>query len=389
MTLPYALTTVQLKARRRDRFENPAIHSNQIIKPESRIPPGSWVKVVDGEQRWVGYAHYNGHARVALRMLEHDQNQAPSAEWFLARLQRAHALRLALDIPSQCNAYRWVHAEGDCLSGLVIDRFDQLLVTQYYSAGMFKMRAWIQSALDQLLPNAKHYAFADRHIGKQESFDCPSSETPEAVQVLEHGLHFLAAPGAGHKTGFFADQRDNRKYLASLCKDAKVLDLCCNSGGFAIYAKALGHAREVLGVDLDPQVLSLAARNAALNQATIDWRAGNLFDVVPSLSAQYDVVILDPAKMTRSAEGVEHALRTYFAMNKLALSVLKPGGWLLSCSCTGWVSEADFIDVLRQAAAACQRSLQLVRIGGAGADHPILAQAPEGRYLKAIFARVV
>ena len=209
--------------------------------------------------------------------------------------------------------------------------------------------------------------------------------------VTELGLKFYAAPGAGHKTGFFADQRDNRALFAELCQGANVLDVCCNSGGFAIYAKAKGGAAHATGIDLDPEVLELAQKNADLNNVAIDWQSADLFEFLarPACIKGFDVVVLDPAKQTRSVDKLEEALRRYFAMNKLAIAAVKPGGWLLSCSCTGLVDELDFIDMLRAAATAAQRSLQIVRVAGAGCDHPVMAHAPESRYLKAVYARVL
>jgi 23S rRNA (cytosine1962-C5)-methyltransferase len=170
------------------------------------------------------------------------------------------------------------------------------------------------------------------------------------------------------------------------------LDLCCNSGGFAIYAAAKGHATEVTGVDVDESAIELAKHNAKLNKVSIRFVQADLFpwlrDVLPN-GERFDVVILDPAKLTRDRDTIDDALRKYHDMNKLALMAVKPGGLFLTCSCTGLVHEPDFLEMLRRAAWQAQRTLQILKISGAGGDHPFLVHVPEGRYLKAVFCRVL
>jgi 23S rRNA (cytosine1962-C5)-methyltransferase len=205
-------------------------------------------------------------------------------------------------------------------------------------------------------------------------------------------VKFHAAPGNKHKTGFFADQRDNRKALAEFCAGARVLDLCCNSGGFGIYAKTLGGAGEVVGVDLDEEILQTAEQNARLNKVKLRFIQADMFawlrDIAVGSRERYDVVVLDPAKMTRDREQVIPALKKYLDMNKLAMGALKPGGIFLTCSCTGLVSEEQFLDMLRRAAFYANRTLQVLKVTGAGPDHPWQAHVPESRYLKAAFCRV-
>ncbi len=170
-----------------------------------------------------------------------------------------------------------------------------------------------------------------------------------------------------------------------------MLDICCNSGGFAIYAKARGGATEVTGIDLDEEILEIARKNAHLNKVDVKFVQSDLFPFLRD-SAQrgdgWDVVILDPAKLTRDREQVIPALKKYLDMNKLAMSVVKPGGILLTCSCTGLVSEEQFLDMIRRAAFYAGRTVQILKVSGAGGDHPFMAHAQESRYLKAVFCRV-
>ena len=227
---------------------------------------------------------------------------------------------------------------------------------------------------------------------KQESFDFRSPEPPAPSVITENGLKFSASPGSGHKTGFFADQRDNREYLTRFTQGKRVLDICCNSGGFAIYAKARGGAEEVIAIDLDEEILEIANKNAYLNNARIKFIQSDLFPYLRDAAAageQFDVVILDPAKLTRDREQVIAALKKYNDMNKLAMQVVKPGGILLTCSCTGLVSEEEFLDMIRRAAFYAGRSVQVLKVSGAGGDHPFMAHVKESRYLKAAFLRVL
>ncbi|MBS0461500.1 MAG: class I SAM-dependent rRNA methyltransferase, partial [Proteobacteria bacterium] len=346
----------------------------------------------DNTGDWVGRGFYNGHSRITLRVLTHDANEPIDAAWFGRRIARAVTLRRdVLKLDQVSDAWRVVHAEGDGLSGLVVDRYADLLVVEFFSAGMFRHREWIFEALREQFPGCRFYAYAEDHVQKQESFDHRAPDAPAPAVITEYGVKFRASPGSGHKTGFFADQRDNREWFSRHVNGARVLDLCCNSGGFGIYAKARGHADEVIGLDLDEEILAIAKKNAKLNGADVKFIQADLFPWLRDAAAsseQFDAVILDPAKMTRDREQIIPALKKYLDMNKLALSVVKPGGLFLSCSCTGLVSEEQFLDMLRRAAFYAGRSLQVLKVSGAGADHPFMANVPESRYLKAAFCRV-
>jgi len=382
---------VHLKIERRS--NHPWIFQKMVEKPDPRPKPGSIVDIFDREGTFAGRGFYNGHSRIALRVLTADPDEAVDEAFFARKIARAVQLRRdVLKLDAVTDAYRVVHSEGDGLSGLVVDRFAGTLVIEFFSAGMFKQRDLIRRVLLEHFPDAQTYLFAEDHVQKQESFDFAHPPAPKPGVIVEHGVKFQAAPGSKHKTGFFADQRDNRRQLADFCAGARVLDLCCNSGGFGIYAKTLGGADEVVGVDLDEVVLGVAEQNARLNKAKVRFVQADIFawlrDVAVNNHDQYDVVVLDPAKMTRDREQVIPALKKYLDMNKLALAAVKPGGILLSCSCTGLVSEEQFLDMLRRAAFYANRTLQVIKVTGAGPDHPWLAHVPESRYLKAAFCRV-
>jgi 23S rRNA (cytosine1962-C5)-methyltransferase len=388
---PAGLPVVTLKIERRS--SHPWIFQKMVEKPAARIPPGSVVEIHDKNGQWVGRGFYNGHSRIALRVLTANPDEPVDADFYARRLGAAVALRRdLLKLDDVTDAYRLAHSEADGLSGLVVDRFGDTLVIEFFAAGMYRQRVVILDALKAHFPDAQFYWFAEQHVGKQESFDCRSPEPPSPGVIREHGLRFRVAPGSKHKTGFFLDQRENRRALAEFCRGKRVLDLCCNTGGFAVYAKALGGADEVIGLDLDESAIELAKGNAKLNGAQARFVQADLFpwlrDMIPN-GERFDVVILDPAKLTRDRESVDQALRKYCDMNRLALQVVKPGGVFLTCSCTGLVGESDFLESVRRAAWQAGRQLQVFRVSGAAADHPFLSHVPEGRYLKAVFARVL
>ena len=382
--------TVRLKIERKT--GHPWIFQKMVEKPSTRIPPGGLVDIVDRGGHWVGRGFYNGHSRITLRVLTSDPGQLIDRDFFTTALREAiHLRRNILKLDAVTDAYRLVHSEADGLSGLVVDRFGSTLVLEFFSAGMFRQRDLLKEVLLEEFPDSQFYWFAEEHVGKQESFDCRAPEPPAPGVITEHGLRFRVAPGSKHKTGFFLDQRENRRRLSTFCNGMRVLDICCNSGGFAVYAKALGGAKEVVGIDLDEQALEMAKQNANLNKASIRFVQTDLFpwlrDMIPN-KERFDVVILDPAKMTRDRESVDIALRKYLDMNRLAMQVISPGGIFLTCSCTGLVSEPDFLEMLRRAAWQANRKLQVFQIDGAASDHPYLINVQEGRYLKAIYARV-
>src|SRR5437868_13628024 len=206
------LPQVRLKIERRS--SHPWIFQKMVEKPAERLPSGSVVDIIDRDGQWVGRGLYNGHSRIALRVLTADPAEAIDDAFFARRLGRAVALRRQiLGLDAVTDAYRLVHSEGDGLSGLVVDRFGSTLVLEFFAAGMFRLRETIQEILAKHYADCRFYWFAEEHVQKQESFDCRAPEAPPPGIVTEHGLRFRVAPGSKHKTGFFLDQRDNRKTL--------------------------------------------------------------------------------------------------------------------------------------------------------------------------------
>jgi len=390
-TINPILPVIKLKIVRNS--NHPWIFQKMIEKPDQKIPNGCIVDIEDRTGAWVGRGIFNGHSRISLRVLTDNQTEPIDQGFFEKKIGLAVRLRKeTLKLEDSTNAYRLIHSEGDGLSGLIVDKFGKTIVIEYFSSGMYRLKEFIQSTLLKYYPEHQFTWFAESHVQKQESFVCKeptSSVSPEVI--TENGLQFKVTPGTGHKTGFFADQRDNRLALSQFCEGKKILDLCCNSGGFSVYAKALGKAEDVIAIDLDEEVLGLAKHNASLNKARIKCIQSDIFpwlrDAITN-GDKFDVVILDPSKLTRDREEIEKALRKYTDMNRLAMQVISDGGILLTCSCTGLVSEFDFFESVRKAAWQAGKTAQIIKITGAGPDHPFMAHAGEGRYLKAIFARI-
>ena len=369
-----------------------------VERPAERIIPGDLVEVLSVDGEFIGRGMLNMQAPMAIRLLTEKQDEIVDAQFIAEKIADAVQLRRKIyGLDAVTDAYRVIHAEGDGLSGLIVDRFGDVLVVAFYAAGMFRMQHWIFDALLTQFPGSQIFAFGDDNAQKQEGFDGPPGKPPHGGKpstITEHDVKFFVQIGGKHKTGFFCDQRDNRKRWGELIastRSTSMLDLCCNSGGFAVYSGVNG-ATDITAVDLDEEAVDFATRNLKLNNVKAKVTQADIFPWLreaQEAGKRWDAVVLDPAKMTRARDEVIDALKKYLDMNKLALGVVKPGGLFLTCSCTGVVSEEQFLDMLRRAAFYAGRELQILEVRGAGPDHPWLAQVNESRYLKAVFCRVL
>ncbi len=343
-----------------------------VKRPSAPVTPGALVDVYDRSGACLGCGFWNPRSEIAVRML------GPAEDGLLERrLREAIAFREALRIDA--DAWRVCHAEGDGISGLVVDRYGPVHSIEIFSLGLLAQLDTVR----RVFPGA--WVHADERAQELEGFRMPASPPPESVVVREHGVRYGVDFVHGHKTGFFCDQRENRKAVADLSAGKDVLDLCCYTGGFALAAARAG-ARRVVGVDLDEHAIETAGRNAKLNRVAVEFLHQNLFDYLRHAKEEFDLVVLDPPKMARDRGELDRARRAYFDMNRLAPRVVRPGGILVSCSCSGLVSEEEFVRLVHQAS---ERELRTFRIAGAGPDHPVSSLYPEGRYLKAVFSRVV
>lgn len=375
-------------------------------RADSAARPGEVVNVYDKHEKLFGRGLYNPRSRITLRMLCHDDTPVDDTFWKV-KLARAINLRRTLRIEETSDAYRLVHAEGDELSGLIVERYGECLVFELFSLGMYRIwrqiAGWIAELLGpptsldhpiQSVTNWRLLARADENVERNEGFHVSPADRGGIGRIVirEHGIRYRVDPAGGHKTGFFCDQRDNRKRFASFCRDATVLDLCCYTGGFGLCAKLLGQAVDVTSVDLDEEALALAKENANLNQAKINTVHSDVFPYIRQMQTngrQYDAVVLDPPKLALSRDELMPAIKKYHDLNHLAVQVVRPGGLFLTCSCSGLVHRGQFLETVHAAARRARRRLQLLEQSGAASDHPIMLNCPESEYLKACWFRVL
>jgi 23S rRNA (cytosine1962-C5)-methyltransferase len=380
------LPRVDLKVRVHGR--HPWFYRKMVARPAAPLPAGSAVHVRDKTGAPVGTGFYNARTELALRLLTREAVDDVDAV-LRARLDQAQALREdVLRLPAVTDAYRLVHSEGDGFPGLVLDRLGGAIVAQVFSLCMMQRIEPIGEHLLERAPGTRLVLTADPDAARREGFERPPPSAPREAEISEHGVRFVVRPGHGHKTGFFADQRDMRQLVRGLARGRSVLDLFCNSGGFALAAMR-GGARRALAVDLDEEAVAQVRVNAQRNALRVDAAHGDAFDVLREVAAgAHDLIVLDPPKWARGRGEVEDALRRYADLNRLALEKTRPGAVLLTCSCSGAVSEARFLRVIEDAAAAAGRDARALGVFGAGPDHPVAIECPETRYLKAVLLHV-
>ena len=369
----------------------PWIYARQVETPEE-VADGELVEVADLSGRFVGHALYNSASDIRLRWLSRGRRtDLERPERFLeAKLRAADDLRRrTLRLEETTDAYRLVHAEGDDLSGLVVDRLGEALVCEYHALGFFRWRAEIARVLGRIHPGFAIHHRVPPAAARSERIDAreldPTSETDE-VWIHENGLAFPVAPAGGHKTGWFCDQRENRVAIGALASGRTVLDLCCNTGGFALHAARAG-ARSVRGVDLDEKALERARRAATANELDVDFVHEDAFDHLRALnaggeSARAELVVLDPHKLAPTRADLEAGKRKYLDLNALALGAVRPGGLLATFSCSGALELEGFLGIVFAAARRAGRELRLLSILEAGPDHPQRPDWPRSRYLK-------
>ncbi|MEZ5962840.1 MAG: class I SAM-dependent rRNA methyltransferase [Planctomycetota bacterium] len=379
-------TEVQLAVRVRGR--HPWFYRKMVRKPARPLPAGEPVRVVDRDGAFVGVGFYNNRSELALRMLS--RGEVDDADLYLrALLEAAIDLREStLRLPDVTDAYRLVHAEGDGFPGLVLDRIGDALVAQVFSRCMHERMEPIGQALARRYPRARLLLTADRDAAAREGFVPPPPVRAQSTEVTEHGARFEVVPGHGHKTGFFADQRDNRQIVHRLAGGRAVLDLCCHAGGFAVHA-ARGGAKRVVAVDLDEAAVAMTRDNAARNRVRVDARHGDAFDVLRRAgTGEHDFIVLDPPKWIAGKSAIEAGLPRYLDLNRAAFAKLGSGGLLVTCSCSGALAPDRFEAMVRQAAAEAGRDARVLFRRGAGPDHPVALECPETSYLKVLVLQV-
>jgi 23S rRNA (cytosine1962-C5)-methyltransferase len=353
----------------------------------SRRPdgPAGVVPIRDGHGRPLGWGLWSPSSEIALRLLDRDPAACIDGAWWRARIEAAVARRRA--VSRDTSAYRVVHGEADGCPSLVCDRYDRWLVVQLMSAGLEACRAEIVAALtDAMEPLgilARHDAAVRRKEGLDETVELLVGDVPTEIEVVEHGVRYLAAPWDGQKTGAFLDQRENRALVGDLAH-GQALDCFSYHGSFALHLAR--RATHVTALDSSAAALARAGANAALNGATnitfVEDDAFTYLKAAERSRARFDVVVLDPPAFAKSRASVGAALRGYKEINMRGMRLLAPGGLLYTASCSHHVSRAAFLDMLADAAGDSGRRLALRRMVGQASDHPELLTVPETGYIK-------
>ena len=377
---------------------HPWVYKSDVTKIDKDTPPGAVVAVSDERGRLLGSALYSSSSQITLRLISNtavDDLPALVGE----RIRAAVAYRK--DLISGGNAYRLVFSEGDQLPGLIADRYNDIISMQILTQAMDRteVRETIVEALREQVPQAEHIVErVDQRIRQLE--DLPPiaggllAGTKTATTYEMNGLRFQFDGVSGQKTGAFLDQRENYSAAAGYAH-GDALDVCTYQGGFALHMAASKEVSSVTGVDISRPALDVAEENLALNNQVIDkeieWIEGNAFELLKDYSSagkQYDTIVLDPPAFAKSKRNLETALRGYKEMNLRAFKMLRPGGILVTCSCSFHVSESDFLAVLASAAADAHRSVRVLEKRGAAQDHPAILTIPETSYLKCIICTV-
>lgn len=360
----------------------------------SDVEPGGVVTVVDAGGALVGRGFYNPRPPLCCRILTR-RDEPVDAGFLRRRVEAAVAFRARGGEPPALGRLVWSEADG--LPGLVVDRYGEVLVVQCLTLGLARRRADVVRALRAAVGDLPVYSADDPVPASLEGF-APvrgwfDRAGPDRVVVREGAVAFSVAPGTGHKTGLYLDQRDNRARLAALARGRDVLDAFCYTAGFACHALVAG-ARRAVCIESSPEALAAARDNLALNGVAgrAEVVAANAFDELRRLDregARFGLVVLDPPPFARSRQAVEPALRGYKEINLRALRLLEPGGLLATFSCSHHLSEALFEDVCRSAAADVGLALRVLDRLSQAADHPVLLTVPETRYLKGLLLEVV
>jgi len=376
---------------------HPWVFSGAVEHIDGAPASGDTLPVRDTEGKFLAWAAYNPGSQITARVWSWHEDEAIDADFFRHRIATAIAGRSSLQLDKDSNGMRLIHAESDGLPGLIVDQYGDVLVMQIGSAGAERWRGTIADILQELCKPACIYERSDSDSRTLEGLELRCGvlrgSLPEAVEVIEHGLHFGVDVAAGQKTGFYLDQRDNRALTETLARDKDVLNCFCYTGGFSLYALR-GGAKSVLSMDASADALRIAAENLTrngLDASRAEWQDADVFVALRKLRDQgrsFDMIILDPPKFAPTAAFAEKAARGYKDINLLGFKLLRPGGLLFTYSCSGGISEELFQKIIAGAALDAGVDAQIVHHLHASPDHPVLLSFPEGAYLKGLVLRV-
>lgn len=387
-----ASVTLRKTRETRVRGGHPWIYASEIESVEGEFQNGDIVDVKNFRGGLIGRAFYNPTSQISIRMLTTRDEKCDRA-FFQSRVEDAWNYRKSLCDPMSC---RLVYSESDFLPGLVVDKFGDFLVMQVLSLGIERIREMLVEILVEVVKPRGIYERSDVPVRRLEGMEQRAGhlwgEVPDEIDMLENGILFSVDAKNGQKTGFFLDQKQNRAGIAPFCQDGRVLDCFCHNGSFSLHAAKYG-ARSVLGVDISEDALQVARKNAARNDlSNVTFEAHNCFDHLRELTdagEQFDLVILDPPAFTKAKAAVPAALRGYKEINLRALKLVRPGGYLVTCSCSQHVSADMFQQMINEAVRDSKKRVRMIEYRTQGYDHPILPAASETKYLKCAYLQVL
>ena len=376
------------------RGRHPWVFSGAIARTDPDIPDGAEVDVVASAGAFVARGLFNSRSQITVRLYSWDEAERLDEAFWARRIDAALGLRHMLGSMDPTGGCRLVFSEGDGLSGLVVDRYRDVLSVQLTSLALASRRELLLDLLAGRLRPPGIMLRTEKGVLEEEGLEARDGllrgAAPEGpMEVVENGLRFLVDVRTGHKTGYYLDQRDNRVAVARYAPGRRIADVFCYTGGFALPCLRAG-AASVVGVDASAPALQLAAANARLNgldDGRVRFEASDAFKWLQARAEageRFDMIILDPPRFARSSRGVAGALRGYRGLNELAVRCLEPGGVLVTCSCTGRVTREMFEGMLGEVESATGRPLRIVENRGQAGDHPVAATCPETAYLKCV-----
>jgi 23S rRNA (cytosine1962-C5)-methyltransferase len=395
--MPAAVSRIVLKPGREKslRHRHPWVFSGAIAQVTGEPAPGESVEVRDANGAFLALAAFSPESQIRARAWTYREGEAVDAAFIRARLAAAIERRKDI-LDAGHTACRLVHAESDGFPGLVVDRYGEVLVVQVLSAGPERSKDEIVAALASITGVKAIFERSDVEVRTLEGLVPRSGAllgaAPGPVPIVEDGIHYEVNVATGQKTGFYLDQRDNRRVVRELSPGAEVLNAFCYTGGFSLSALA-GGAKSVLSIDSSDEAIAQAERNLALNafdKPRSEFREADVFETVRKLrdqGRQFDLIVLDPPKFAPTERHVEKAARAYKDVNLWAFKLLRPGGRLVTFSCSGAVSRDLFQKIVAGAAVDAGVDAAIERPLAASADHPVSLTFPEGEYLKGLQIR--
>ncbi|MCW3114015.1 MAG: class SAM-dependent rRNA methyltransferase [Segetibacter sp.] len=385
---------LQKKISQRVANGHPWIFSNEIDKIEAEVKPGEIVEVYTFDNKFVGKGYINPKSQITVRLLSRDRNETIDEKFIFNRIQAAWDYRKKIGYTENC---RLIFGEADFLPALIIDKFNDYFVIQTLSLGMEVWKSTIVKALQTIFNPKGIYERNDVPVRELEGLEQKKGWLTESsdtnILINENGLQFYVDIENGQKTGYFLDQQDNRRAIRHIAKGADVLGVFTYTGTFEIHAAHYG-AKSVLGLDISENAVLQATKNAELNGLAnvCRFEAVNAFDVLKQWGKdgrQYDVVMLDPPAFTKSRENIDKAVTGYKEINLRGMKLVRPGGFLVTSSCTNLVSPELFLDTINMAAKDARRKLRQVTFRAQASDHPIIWGIENTNYLKFLIVQVL